>query len=182
MDREPDLVAVADIEIGMAGEKRLRFGGRRIAKAIDIMVAVALGMGDADQRAEREILLHGQSRLAGQVLAGDEAFFAACAPFGRARRVDHRLVDALAGFRGDAAIAERPRHRERVVGIVGLVDDEIAPRQRAERRLTGDVARHRLFDIQQLLRDRPQRSVAIEPLDQRAQAQQDRHIARWRRA
>ena len=133
------------------------------------MVAVALGMGDADQRAEREILLHGQSRLTGQVLAGDEAFFAARAPLGRAGCVDHRLVDALAGFRGDAAIAERPRDRERVVGIVGLVDDEIAPRQCAERRLAGDVARHRLFDVEQLLRDRPQRSVAIEPIDQRAQ-------------
>ena len=72
MDREPDLIAVADIEIGMRGEKRLRFGDRCIAKAVDIMMAVALGMGDADQRAEREILLHGQSRLAGQVLAGDE--------------------------------------------------------------------------------------------------------------
>ena len=47
VDREPNLAAVACIEIGMAGEKRLRFGGRRIAKAIDIMVAVALGMGDA---------------------------------------------------------------------------------------------------------------------------------------
>ena len=135
MDREPDLVAVAGIEIGMRCEKRLRFGGRRVAKAVDIMVAVTLGMGDADQRAEREILLHRQSRLAGQILAGDEAFFAASAPFGRTGRVDHRLVDALAGFRGDAAIAERPRDRERVIGIVGLVDDEVAPRQRAERRL-----------------------------------------------
>ena len=72
MDREPDFVAVADIEIGMRREIRLRFSGRRIAKTVDIMVAVALGMGDADQRAEREILLHRQSRLAGQVLAGDE--------------------------------------------------------------------------------------------------------------
>ena len=133
------------------------------------MMAVALGMGDADQRAEREILLHGKARLAGQVLAGDEALFAARAPFRRAGRVDDRLVDALAGFRGDAAIAERARHRERVVGIVGLVDDEIAPRQRAERRLPGDVARHRLLDIQQLCRDRLQRGVAIEPVDQRAQ-------------
>ena len=169
VDREPDLAAVADIEIGMAGEKRLRLGGRRIAKTVDIMMAVALGMGDADQRAEREILLHRQSRLAGQVLAGDETLLAASAPLGRAGCVDDRLVDALAGFRGNAAIAERPRHRERVIGIVGLVDDEVAPRQRAERRLARDVARHRLLDIEELLRDRPQRSVALEPIDQRAQ-------------
>ena len=51
MDREPDLVTVAGIEIGMRCKKCLRFGGRRIAKAVDIMMAVALGMGDADQRA-----------------------------------------------------------------------------------------------------------------------------------
>ena len=182
MDREPDVVAVAGVEIGMRREKRLRLGGRRIGKAVDIMMAVALGMGDADQRAEREILLHAEAGLTGQVLAGDEEPFAARAPFGGAGRVDDRLVDALAGFRGDAAIAERARHRERVVGIVGLVDDEVAPRQRAERRLPGDVARHRLLDVQQLCRDRPQRGVAVEPIDQRAQARRDRHIARWRRA
>ena len=168
MNREPDFVAVAGIEIGMRREIRLRFGGRRVAKAVDIMMAVALGMGDADQRAKREILLHRQSRLAGQILAGNEAFLAGGAPFGRTGRVDHRLVDALAGFRGDTAIAERPRDREGVVGIVGLVDDEIAPRQRAERRSAGDVARHRLFDIQELCRNRPQRGVPLEPIDQRA--------------
>ena len=167
MDGETDLVAVTGIEIGMRGEKRLRLGRRRIAKAVDIMMTVALGMGDADQRAEREILLHGKARLTGQVLAGDEAFFACRAPFGRTRGVDHRLVDALAGFRRDAAIAERARDRKCIVGIVGLVDDEIAARQRAERRLPRDVARHRLFDIEQFCRDRLQRAVAVEPVDQR---------------
>ena len=40
---------------------------------------------------------------------------------------------------------------------------------RAERRLTGDVARHRLLDVEQFCRDRPQRSVAVKALDQRAQ-------------
>ena len=58
------------VEIGMRGRESLRFGGRRIAKAVDIVMAVALGMGDADEGAEREILLHGEARLAGQVLAG----------------------------------------------------------------------------------------------------------------
>ena len=60
------------VEIGMRGEKRLRLGGRRIAKAVDIVMAVALGVGDADQGAEREVLLHGETGLAGEVLAGDE--------------------------------------------------------------------------------------------------------------
>lgn len=155
MDGETDLVAVLGIKIGMCDQEGVSLRGRRIAKAVDIMVTVALGMGNADQRAEREILLHGQSGLAGQVFAGDEAFRAGRAPFGRARGIDHRLVDALAGFRRDAAIAERARHRECIIGIVGLVDDEITAGERAERRGPGDIARHRLLDIEQLGRDRP---------------------------
>ena len=77
VDREPDLAAVARVKIGMRGEERLRFGGRRVAKAVDIMMAVAFGMGDADQDAhEREVLLHGEAGLAGQVFAGDEVLLA----------------------------------------------------------------------------------------------------------
>ena len=79
MDREPDLTAVVGIEIGMRGAKRLRLRGGRIGKTVDIMMAVALGMGDADQSAEREVLLHAKARLAGQVLAGDEEFCALAA-------------------------------------------------------------------------------------------------------
>src|SRR3978361_2025733 len=72
VDRQPDAVSVADVEVGMRGQERLRLGGRRVAKSVDIMVAVALGMGDADQGAECEVLLHAEAGLAGQVLAGDE--------------------------------------------------------------------------------------------------------------
>src|ERR1700736_1474136 len=96
------------------------------------MMAVALGVGDPDQRAEREILLHTEAGLTRQVLAGDKELFALPAPLGGARRVDDRLVDPLAGFGGDAAIAERARRRECVIGLVGFVDDEIAPSERAE--------------------------------------------------
>ena len=64
----------------MRRQKRLRFGQWRIAKAIDIMVAVTLGMGDADQGAECQILLYAEPGLTGQVLASDEEFFAARAP------------------------------------------------------------------------------------------------------
>jgi len=97
------------------------------------MVAVALGMGDADQCAKREVLLDAEPGLTGEVLARHEEPFAACAPFGGAGRIDDRLVDSLAGFGGDAAIAERARRRKCIVGIVGLVDDEIAAGQPAER-------------------------------------------------
>ena len=49
------------------------------------MMAVALGMGDAEQRAERQILLHAEAGLAGQVLAGDEVPLAAPRSIWRAR-------------------------------------------------------------------------------------------------
>ena len=51
MDREADFLAVADIEIGMGGKEGFGLGRRRLAKTVDIMMAVALGMGDADQGA-----------------------------------------------------------------------------------------------------------------------------------
>ena len=35
--------------------------------------------------------------------------------------------------------------------------------------MTRDIARHRLLDIKKFRRDRPQRGVAVEPIDQRAQ-------------
>lgn len=149
MNGEPDAPPGIGVEIGMRGGEGRSFGGGRIAEAVDIVVAVALGMGHADEGTECEILLHGKTCLAGQVLAGHEEPRAARAPFRRARRIDDGLVEALAGFRGDAAIAERARRREGIVGIIGLVDDEPVCRERAKRRLPGHVARHRLLDIEQ---------------------------------
>jgi hypothetical protein len=166
---EADLASITLVEIGMSRQEGSRFGRRRVAKAVDIMVPVALGMGDADQRAEREILLHGKPGLTGQVLACDKVICAIRAPFRGAGRVDDRFVDALAGFRGDAAIAKRARNRKRIVGIVGLVDDEAAAGERTQGRSFCDVARHRLLDIEQLCRNRLQRVVAIEAINQRAQ-------------
>src|SRR6476620_8887882 len=170
MDREPDAVAVARVEIGMRRDKGLRLRSGRIGKSIDIVMTVALGMGDANECAKREVLLHAEAGLTGEVLARYEKPFAASAPFGGTDRIDNGLVDALAGFRGDAAIAERARRRKCIIGIVGFVDDEIAASERAKRRLLGDLARHRLLDVQQLCRDWPQRAVAIEAIDKYAQA------------
>src|SRR6202790_5565028 len=106
MDRQPDVASVADIEIGMRRQERLRLGGRRFRKTIDIMVAVALGVGDADQGAKREVLLHAKAGLTGQILAGDKESFVFGAPFRSTRGVDDRLVNPLAGFGGNPAIAE----------------------------------------------------------------------------
>lgn len=119
MDREADLAARACIEIGMRGEEGVGFVSRGVGKAVDVVMSVAFGMGDADQRAERKILLHTEAGLAGQVLTADEIPVAIRAPRRRAGGIDDRFVDALARFRRDAAIAERPRPRERVIGIVG---------------------------------------------------------------
>src|SRR5947209_19538668 len=82
MDGEAHAVSIARVKVGMRRQKSLRLGGRRFGKAIDIMVTVTLSMGDADQGAKREVLLHRQPRLAGQVLGGDEVLVAAGAPFG----------------------------------------------------------------------------------------------------
>ena len=72
MDGKSDLAAVVCVKIGMRRKERLGFCNRCGAKTIDVVMAVAFGMGHADQRAEGEILLHTEPGLAGQVLAGDE--------------------------------------------------------------------------------------------------------------
>ena len=129
MNGEADLAAIVSVEIGVRREKCLCFLKRAFGKAVDIMMAVALGMGHADEGAEREVLLHGEPRLAGEVFARDEESLSLAAPLCGARGVDDRLVEALAGFRRDAAIAERTRGRKGIVGIIGLIDDEIARRK-----------------------------------------------------
>src|SRR5258706_13056337 len=98
MYRQPYAVAVARVEVGMRREKGLRLHGGRVGKTIDIVVTVALGMGDADQCAKREVLLYAEAGLTGQVLARYEESFAARAPFGGAGRVDNPLIDARDRF------------------------------------------------------------------------------------
>src|SRR5258707_14059079 len=80
MDRQPDIFSVADIEIGVRYAKGFRLSGGRTAKNVDIMVAVALGGGDADQRAERGGLLHAEAGPPGQGLAGGGKIFASPPP------------------------------------------------------------------------------------------------------
>src|ERR1700682_4145923 len=95
VDRQPDFVAVADVEIGMRRQEGLSLVRRRVAETVDIMVAIAFGMGDTDQRAERKVLLHAKTDLTGQILACYEVLFPARTPFGGTGRVDDRLVDTL---------------------------------------------------------------------------------------
>src|SRR3954451_19886548 len=78
---QADALPGVGIEIGVRGGERLGLRGGRVTEAVDIMMAVTLGMGDADEGPKREILLHGKAGLAGQVLAGDEELLAARAPF-----------------------------------------------------------------------------------------------------
>src|SRR5260370_19220281 len=165
MDREPDAVAVARVEIGMRREKGLRLRRGRIGKSIDIVVTVARGMGDANQCVKREVLLDAEAGLTGQVLARYEKPFAARAPFDGAGRIDDRLVDPLARFRGDATIKKRARRGKRIIGIVGFVDDEIAAGERAQRRLPGDLARPRRPGVEEFCRNRPYSAGAVEASD-----------------
>src|ERR1700712_4599231 len=81
VDRKPDGAALADVEIGMRRQKSPRFTIGRVRKAVDIMMTVALGMGDPDQRTERKVLLHREPGLTGEVFAADEIFLADRAPF-----------------------------------------------------------------------------------------------------
>src|SRR5690242_5653629 len=70
--REDDGVPAFGIKIGMRRQKSPRFGGRCAAEAADIVMAVALDVPGAEESGKRRILLHRQSGLAGEVLAGDE--------------------------------------------------------------------------------------------------------------
>src|SRR5882757_2979291 len=107
VDRKPDGAAITDVEIAVRRQKSPRFTIGRVRKAVDIMMTVSLGMGDADQRTERKVLLHREPGLTGQVFPADEILLAARASFLRAGSIEDRLVNALTGFRGNAAIAER---------------------------------------------------------------------------
>ena len=51
--------------------RSLGLRGRRITKAVDIMAPVALGMDDADQRTECQILLHGNAEQRRQCKAAE---------------------------------------------------------------------------------------------------------------
>src|SRR3954469_9869789 len=93
MDSEAHGVAVADVKVGMRCKESFRFPVSHTGETVDIVMTVAFGMGDADEGAERQILLHAKTGLAGEVFARDEEVFAARAPFRRARRIEDRLVN-----------------------------------------------------------------------------------------
>src|SRR3954469_6487273 len=162
MDRKPNLAVFTHIEIRMRCQKRFRLGLGCVAETVHIMMSVSFGMGNADQGAKRQVLLHGKPGLTGQVLAGDEEIIALRAPLGRPGGIDDRLVDALTRFRRSSAITKRTRFWKRVVGIIGLVDDEVAERKRAKRRFRTDLTRHRLLDVEQFSRDWRDRAVPVE--------------------
>ena len=142
------LLSRAMIEVRMRGEERVLLRLRHARHAVDVMMPVALDMRRADQGREREILLHRDAGLRGQVLGRHEVAAGLFAvPFLDARAVDQRAVEALAGFRRDAAIAERAGARERFDVGIRLVDlDRHLVRQRLHRRRQRAVARDRLLD------------------------------------
>src|SRR5262245_39863033 len=108
----------------MRGEEAVRLVRRRRGEAVDIVMGVALDMGDAEERGQVRFRLYGDTGLARQVLGGDEGGNAVAAPALRAHAIEQGLVEALAGFRRHAAIAEPPRPREVVVLRIRLVDDD----------------------------------------------------------
>src|SRR6185436_9359083 len=87
------------VQIGMGSQEAARFVLRRVGEAIDIVVAVAFGMGNAEERRQRRILLHGETGLTGEVLSCDKRRDALAIGKRGARTVEQRLVEALAGLR-----------------------------------------------------------------------------------
>src|SRR5947208_12466257 len=89
---------------------------RRAGHAIDVVVPVAFDVWNAEQRQQREVLLHCQAGGRGQVFARDEEWPRASSfvPCRAAQRVDERFVQSLAALARDAAVASLPRTRERI--------------------------------------------------------------------
>ena len=94
--------------------------------AVDEVMAVALDMGQPEQRDQRQVLLHADARPGGEVLGRHEVARAPASALSLrdARGVEDRLVEALAVLARDAGVAERQRRRERRQLAVGFVDDQ----------------------------------------------------------
>ena len=65
----------------MRFEERERLAERPAGEAVDEVMAVALDVGEAEQRDQREVLLHRQAGLRRQVLAREEVPAAAPSAF-----------------------------------------------------------------------------------------------------
>src|SRR5216117_623281 len=74
----------------------------------DVMMAVPLDVRDADQPAERQILLEREPGLRSQVFAGHERRLRLPA-VRAARRVDQAFVDAFAALARHTGITQLPR-------------------------------------------------------------------------
>ena len=87
------------------------------------MMPVALDVRHAEERHERQVLLHAQARLGGEVLGGHEVTPAGGIPVRTARRIQDGLVEPLAHLARDAEVPERPGGGKAPELRVGLVDD-----------------------------------------------------------
>ena len=159
LDAQADAPVGLVIEVGVRLEERQALGLRPAVEAVDEVVAVALDVGQAEQRDQRQVLLHREARLRRQVLARQEvaAVAALGIPEPAARQVDERLVEALAVLRRDAAVAERAGAHEGVELAVGLVDDHrpIACQRR-------DAARERDLALDRLLDEERRRAELLQ--------------------
>src|SRR6202163_5109713 len=115
------------VEIRMRGEEALLFGGTGAlaGEAIDVMVPVALDVGESEHACQCEVLLHCESRLHRQVFCRQEvAPRRRAVPERTSGRVEQRFVDTLLPLARNPGAAERTRRRKRVEGCVGLVDEQ----------------------------------------------------------
>src|ERR1700737_3712355 len=71
-DLYPPRAPTVLVEVGVCGEKVVLLALRQRGHAVDVMMAVALDMGEPEQVDQGEILLHRQSGLGGEILTGHE--------------------------------------------------------------------------------------------------------------
>ena len=117
-------------------------------------------MGDAQQIDQRQILLHRQAGLGGQVLGRHEV--ACCTavgvPLRAARGVENRLVEALAGLGRHAIVAARARQFEGVQSAVGFIDDH-----RQAQRAAGEIDLESRRALDRLLDEQDRSDEALQP-------------------
>src|SRR5678815_1163580 len=77
VDAQPNEIVVADVEIRMRTQKRRLLGCPERGQTTNVVMAVALDVAEPEQRDERQVLLHGQARLSGEIFGRHEERVAA---------------------------------------------------------------------------------------------------------
>src|SRR5262249_51265465 len=130
LDAQARLVLAAAVEIAVQPRHLLALPPRAVTQALDVVVAVALDVRDAERPDRRQVLLKREDRHGRQVFGGHEERGLRLVP--RLPALDQRAVqegldDALAILGADAPVPEPGGRLERAQFAVALVDDDRDP-------------------------------------------------------